>query len=75
MAKGAMVLRDLIEEAQKLGCVLVTSDFLLEGADGDHFVPRFLERDGRRVALPPTNDDGEILDRLFVSNIKTRLGI
>lgn len=70
-----MVLRDLIEEARSKGCKLVGLDFLLENADGEHFTPRFLERDGNRVALPPTNEDGEILDPVLVSNIKSRLGI
>ena len=76
MAPGAMELRDLIAAARRMGCKLKKRPAVLwSGEYGNLYVPEYLEVNGMRVQLPPTNDHDVVVGPEVVEYVWTRLGL
>ncbi len=77
MVPGATTLRDLIRDAEECGCRLTRASGRIWSLEygGEPYVPEYLERDGKHVPLPPTNDRDVVIGPEIAAQIWRRLGL
>lgn len=76
MVHGAKVLRDLIADAKAAGCQLTKRGRIRWNTDyGNYYEPEYLELNGLRAPLPPTNDYDTVIAPEVVEYIWRRLGL